>query len=114
MSRYGQFDVLSFHAYPGFGQKNYDEPLRKAEKLMQFTDKRLWLSETAYRTREWYANFEQEKKEYLAYLWKYALDYRIHMIMWYTLANNNWDFTDLVLKSIKNPAWYLFRDLTKP
>ena len=117
---YGKFDVLSFHAYPGFCAENYDVPLEKADRLTQiYKDlgkKRppFWLSETSYRTPDLCDGFYEQQAQYLKHLFYNASKHNIRLISWYTLANNNWDHTDLVSSKYstidpRKPVYYEFK-----
>ena len=106
---YGQFDVLSFHNYSH--GRLYDMPFEKADRLRTMTDKPLWLSETAYQTTELYDDFEWEQAHYLEHLVEGAKAHDIEYICWYTLAQNGWRNTDLVMDGHKKLAWYSFEKL---
>ena len=110
-----EMDVLSFHAYPVHPYKNYNDPIIKAQKLRDMTDKPLWLTETSYRYLgdEPSAEFEQCQVEYLRYVYNEAYKYGIEFVNWYSLANNNWCHTDLVEADRRKPVWYEFEKLVK-
>jgi len=120
MIQEGQFDVLSFHSYSGWCSDDYSAPLEKADRLTQiYKDlgkKRppFWLGETAYRVPELCDGFYDRQAEYFNYIFKNAVRHNIRLISWYTLANNNWEHTDLVSNKYstidpRKPVYYEFK-----
>lgn len=101
------YDMVSFHGYP-----NYSFPLDGADLLRQWTDKPIVLSETSLLMDGTPTPvFEQAQAEYLTYVATHAKEHGVILVIWYTLADNGWRNSDLVINGIRKPAWYAYQSL---
>jgi len=105
------YDGISFHSYPAF-PGDFNEILEEAEFLgaiaSSATD--LYATETSLicDISEYDCDseeFKQAQLKYLKFLIKHRNQFRI--ILWYTLANNDWAFAELVRDNQVQKTWCL-------
>jgi hypothetical protein len=100
------YNVLSFHHYAWYGAEWDTQQV--ALEMRTYTDKPVWMTETSLLCVGSLCNadFEQAQADYYDYMIRSGPD----LIMWYTLANNGWNNSDLVDNDRRRPAWYRYEE----
>jgi hypothetical protein len=113
----GQFDCISYHAYPVDLVDTFDLAYRKAYLIHGIAPGvPLWLTETSLLSDSGGADFEERQAKYLAYILDDVKnrESQIMGINWYTLYGGGWRNSDLAAKGRKKPAWWRYKDYLEP
>jgi hypothetical protein len=100
-------DSLSFHKYIRMGG-NFNAAFDFAHLLAQHTPEPLILSETSIMAKEDSEELQGTQASYLRYLRDNQQCSAIDVIQWYSLANNEWEHTDLVRDNAPTKAYDVF------
>lgn len=92
------FDILSYHTYANRSDQ-FDLAITRSVKLRNIAKKPVALIETGYTGKS-----DEKQNEYIQHLLENAGI--IKLIHNFTLANADWRNTDLVVDSVRRPAWY--------
>jgi hypothetical protein len=111
----GFYDVVSFHGYSYYPINDFDIALNKATYLREIGETApLWLTETSLlcsNNLDCSKDFESDQARYLRYIFEKSPEYDIDLIFWFTLANNDWQNSDLVSGSLPKLSWYIYGDI---
>lgn len=101
-------DVVSFHAYVVWPNPDVSLVFAIANRLSQLSPgKPLYLTETSVLCDIYCdATFQAYQVDYLSWLHSQMHDLGIEIVLWYSLANNCWRNSDLVINDIRKPAWF--------
>lgn len=105
-------DALSFHYYQGINRP-FDAINSSINRLRSFTSLPIILAETSVlaETLEGVNSSElrERQKAWLEYLVANKSKLKLDKVFWYTLANNGWMSSDLVMNDIPKPAYNVFK-----
>lgn len=110
----GWYDAVSFHAYVNYYGGNFDLIGKKASWLRSIkgaAGERVWVTETALMVADDSPAFRERQAAYLDYLAGRLAAWKVHTAVWYPLANNGWQCTDLVASGVPQPAWARYKVL---
>lgn len=111
-------DYYSWHAYWKYsdvlyGQRDFYQALWFADKAFDIFPVKQVISETSIRRDTWREELTAHRlsqADLLKFYLKYMAESPIESILWYTLADNLWEHTDLAAKDIIYPAYLVWRD----
>jgi len=108
VNNYGFYDVASYHVY--VQKDNWDKLIEHTDWMAANIkeDKELWITETSMQYEEPSEELEQLQASYLDYVIR-TVRPKVDRVLWFTLANNGWEHTDLVENNTRKPSWYRLR-----
>jgi len=97
-------DFLSFHYYLGINTP-FDSIYEQIATLRRYTSLPFVLAETSVLAPKDSPELQKQQRDWLIYLMKKRSSIGLHLILWYTLANNGWFNSDAVFKDVPKPVY---------